>query len=256
MTPPPKPGPNTCAIAVIAKAPRPGHVKTRLQAVLEPEEAAAMGSAFLQDTLGNLVLAGREVSIAPYVAYAPAGEEARFDGLLPATAQLVLADGTHGDAPGVQGFGRVLLDTTRTLLARGYGAVCVLGADSPTLPTALLVRAARLLLSGEADAVLGPADDGGYWLLGMTEPRTEPYAGITWSSAMVADETRARCADAGLSLAELDSWYDVDDREALLRLVREVGAPGHTAAPPYAAPRTTALVGKIGLVLRLADCAA
>lgn len=252
MTPPSSAINETCAIAIIAKAPRPGHVKTRLQAVLRPDEAAAMGAAFLRDTLANLAEAARHAPIAPFIAYAPAGEESRFDGIVTGGAALLLADGSNGDAPGVYGFGRVLLDTTRTLLARGYGAVCVLGADSPTLPTALLVRAARLLLGGKADAVLGPADDGGYWLLGLTRPHPEPYARITWSSETVAAETRARCAAAGLRLAELDTWYDIDDPAALARLVRETSQDASCQTPhPFAAPHSAAAIARLGLAERL-----
>ncbi len=235
---------DACAIAVIAKAPRPGHVKTRLRAILTPEEAADLGAAFLQDTLANLQRAGQHVPVAGFVAYAPAGAETRFDGLLPAGTALVLADGTNGDAPGVQGFGRVLLDATRTLLAQGWGAVCVLGADSPTLPTAHLVSAARLLLQNQADAVLGPADDGGYWLLGLTRPHPEPFANIAWSTETVAQETRAAIRAAGLRLAELPPWYDVDDPPALAQLVQDC------AQPDTPAPRTAALVAALHLAAR------
>ena len=242
---------NRVAIAVIAKAPRPGHVKTRLQGLLRPEEAASLGAAFLQDTLDNLVEAARHTPIDPFVAYAPAGEEARFDGILPPTVRLLLADGTDGDAPGVEGFGRVLLHATRALFAQGYAAICVLNADSPTLPTNELVQAATLLLAGHHDAVLGPADDGGYWLLGLTAPRPEPYARIAWSTDTVAATTRTRLHDAGLRLAELATWYDVDDPPALHRLHAELyghPAPGPT---PYPAPRTAALVRTLALSTRL-----
>jgi rSAM/selenodomain-associated transferase 1 len=251
MTPPEQ----TCAIAIIAKAPRPGYVKTRLQAVLNPDEAAAMGTAFLRDTIANLLEAGHQAPIAPFIAYAPAGEESRFDDIIPEGASLLLADGTNGDAPGVQGFGRVLLDTTRTLLARGYGAVCVLCADSPTLPTAYLVSAVRHLLDGPAqarpDTVLGPADDGGYWLLGLTKPHPDPYANITWSSDRVADETRDRCAQAGLRLVELDTWYDVDDPSSLARLISEGSGPAQQAPYPFAAPFTRAAITHLSLPQRL-----
>lgn len=239
---------DTCAIAVIAKAPRPGHVKTRLQALLQPDEAARLGAAFLQDTLDNLVLAAARAPIASFVAYAPAGQEARFDGLLPPHVELMLADGADGEAPGVEGFGRVLLHTTRALLARGYGAACVLGADSPTVPTAELVRAATLLLGGAADAVLGAAEDGGYWCLGLTRPHARAYADIAWSSATVADATRARLAEAGLRTGELATWYDIDDPAALARLAREIDDPG----PAYPAGRTAALVRTLGIPRRLA----
>jgi rSAM/selenodomain-associated transferase 1 len=241
------PNSQTCAIAVIAKAPRPGHVKTRLQGILQPEEAAGLGSAFLRDTLGNLVLAAAEAPIAPYIAYAPAGQEARFDGMLPPSGRLVLADGGNGDAPGVEGFGRVLLDATRALFALGHPVVCMVGADSPTLPTAALVRAARLLLEGAADVVLGPADDGGYYLIGLNAPHAAPYAGIAWSTETVAAETTARVRAAGLRLTLLEEWYDIDDPAALMRLLRDLGT--HPRA--YGAPHTAAWVETLLLAERL-----
>ncbi len=246
----------TCAIAVIAKAPRPGHVKTRLQGILAPDEAAAMGAAFLRDTLGNLVAAGREATIAPFVAYAPAGQEARFDGLLPPGVALILADGTNGEAPGVAGFGRVLLDTTRTLLGMGYGAACVLGADSPTLPTAELVRCAEALLSGRAEAVLGAAEDGGYYVLGLRTAHGAAFADIAWSTDVVA--TQARAGLSGLRVEELALWYDVDDASSMTRLVQDLagGARAGGAQGPYAAPFTAALVDRLGLRGRLSQHAA
>lgn len=249
--PSPDPSAPTCAIAIIAKAPRPGHVKTRLQTLLNPDEAAALGAAFLRDTLANLVEAAGHAPIVPYVAYAPAGQEARFADLLPPEARLLLADGTDGDAPGVQGFGRVLLDTTRALLARGHAAACVLGADSPTLPTARLVRAARVLLAGQTDAVLGPADDGGYWLLGLTAPHPEPFANITWSTDRVATETRARLRSTGMTSLELGEWYDVDDPPALARLVQDLDA-----GTGFPAPHTRAEVTRLRLADRLSERAA
>ena len=240
----------TVAIAVIAKAPRPGHVKTRLQSVLRPEEAAQLGKAFLQDTLANLTLAATEAPIAPFIAYAPAGEEARFDGILPPGAELILADGTKGDAPGVEGFGRVLLHATRALLARGYGAVCVLGADSPTLPTAELVRAARLLLAG-TDAVFGAADDGGYWLLGLREPHPAPYARIAWSTDRAAADTITRLAEAKLATEHLARWYDVDDAASLARLLAELDRPG----PAYPALHTQETLATLRIKERLHQAA-
>lgn len=233
----------TCAIAIMAKAPRPGHVKTRLQGLLAPDEAAALGTAFLCDTLGNLHEAARRAPIAPFVAYAPTGQEARFEGLLPPGTGLLLADGSNGEAPDVEGFGRVLLDTVRALLALGYRGACVLGADSPTLPTEELARAASLLLGGGCDAVLGPSEDGGYWLLGLREPHPEPFARIRWSTDGACADTRARLAEAGLRTVELRTWFDVDDPAALARLLR--------AEEGYAAPHTGAVLDRLQLRTRL-----
>ena len=231
----------------MAKAPRPGHVKTRLQGVLGPDEAAALGTAFLRDMVENLHAAAATAPIVPFVAYAPAGEEARFDGLLAPGTSLVLADGGNGDAPDVEGFGRVLLGTMRTLLRRGYGAVCVLGADSPTLPTAVLADAAGLALSEACDAVLGAVEDGGYYLLGMRAAHAAPFAHIRWSSDTACDDTRSQLRAAQLRTVELQPWFDVDDPASLRRLLAAEGG--------YAAPHTAAALDRLQLRARLRSAA-
>lgn len=240
-----------CAVAVMAKAPRPGHVKTRLHGLLTPEEASQLGAAFLSDATANVGAAARIAPVHGYVAYAPAGEAGRLDGLLAPGTRLTLADGVGGQAPGVEGFGRSLLHATRTLLGMGYGAACVLSADSPTLPTAWLARAAERLLAPGRRAVLGPADDGGYWLLGMQTSERELYARIPWSTEAVAAATTERAREIGLPLSRLGTWFDVDDRGSLKRLVRELNAPAEGVERPFAAPSTARCVAGLGLADRL-----
>ena len=244
-----------CAIAVMAKAPRPGHVKTRLQGVLSAEEASQMGAAFLGDVTANVLASARIAPVHAYVAYAPAGQEARFDRVLPPGARLMLADGTDGEAPGVEGFGRSLLHAIRGLLGMGYGAACVLNADSPTLPPAWLVDAAARLLAPGRRAVLGPADDGGYWLLGLQTPEAGMFARIAWSTDSVAAATANRAQDIGLPLERLGTWFDMDDRDGLNRLVRGLDAPGHGPDAPFAAPATARCIAALGLRGRLAALA-
>jgi len=241
-----------CAIAVMAKAPRPGQVKTRLSPPLSPEEAMAMSAAFLRDATENIRAAARETPIAGHVAFAPAGLGDLFDGMLAEGTGLVLADGTGEMPPGVEGLGRSLLHATRALFAQGYGSVCLLNSDSPTLPTALLVRAARLLAEPGDHVVLGPAEDGGYYLLGMKAPHAGLYAGMSWSSDRVAEQTRQAAHGLGLTLHELDPWYDVDDRAALHRLIAETSRPGGHRPTPFPAPATTACLARLGLPVRLA----
>ena len=238
----------SCAIAIMAKAPRAGHSKTRLSPPLQPDEARQMSAAFLRDISENIVAAAREVDgIVGYVAYTPAGLEPLFDGVLAPDTRLILADGS-GDAPaGVEGFGRSLWHATTALFERGHDSVCVLNSDSPTLPTACLVRAAQTLRSGADQVVMGSAEDGGYYLLGMTRPHPELYAGIAWSTERVAAQTRAAAARFGLPVHELPPWYDVDDRSALGRLLAELASPGLG----YAAPATAACVDRLGLRSRL-----
>jgi rSAM/selenodomain-associated transferase 1 len=239
---------NSCAIAVMAKAPRAGAVKTRLVPPLTPEAATALSASFLRDVTENIVLAARDAAISGYVAYAPAGLQALFDGMLAPGTRLVLADGSDDAPPRVLGFGRCLLHAARALFAEGYAAVCLLNADSPNLPTTLLRQAARVLAKPGNRIVLGPAEDGGYYGLGMTAPHAHLFADIAWSTSDVADATRARARELGLDVVELATWYDVDDSAALVRFLRDLDSPPDgDHLTPYAAPATAACVERLGL---------
>jgi rSAM/selenodomain-associated transferase 1 len=237
-----------CAIAVMAKAPQPGLVKTRLVPPLTPEAAGLLSRSFLSDITENIRRAAAARPIAGYIAYAPAGGEALFDGLLAPGTRLVLADGSGAMPPGVQGFGRALFHAAQALFARGHRAACLLNSDGPTLPTALLSQAAEALAAPGERVVLGPAEDGGYYLLGMKAPHPHLFADIPWSTAGVAEETRRRARALGLDIVELAPWYDVDDGAALRRLWREVSAPppAHGLAP-YPAPVTAACLARLRL---------
>jgi glycosyltransferase A (GT-A) superfamily protein (DUF2064 family) len=113
--------------------------------------------------------------------------------------------------------------------------------DSPTLPTASLVAAVSLLMEDPRQIVLGPAEDGGYYLIGMTAPYPAVFQDIEWSTSVVAAQTRARAVAAGLRVAELPPWYDVDSPALLDRLVAELEHPG----PGYPAPATTACLPRL-----------
>ena len=150
--------------------------------------------------------------------------------------------------PGVAGFGRCLLHAVRSLLARSFDSVCVLNADSPNLPTAFLVQGARLLAAPDAGDVIGSAEDGGYYLLGMRSAEHPLFTDIAWSTDAVAGQTRERAGASGMALAELEPWYDVDDASALRRLLADVETPGNAG---YAAPSTTACVRRLDLADQL-----
>jgi hypothetical protein len=109
-----------CAIAVMAKAPRPGQVKTRLVPPLTAISAATLSASFLRDITENIALAANDAAIHGYVAYAPAGFENAFDGMLADGTRLVLADGVGVSVSGVEGFGRSLLHAAQALLAKGH----------------------------------------------------------------------------------------------------------------------------------------
>jgi rSAM/selenodomain-associated transferase 1 len=221
-----------CAIAVMAKAPQPGRSKTRLTPRLSPDQAAGLSAAFLRDITENIAAAARSARIDGFIAYAPASTEALFDGHLALGTGLILADGAPAMPDDVTGFGRCLLQAIEILLAQGYSAAVVLNSDSPTLPTEYLIRTAALLAAPGDRAVLGPAEDGGYYLLGLKQAHAQMFAGISWSSEHVAAQTRARAAEIGLELVELPAWYDVDDAAALERLIEELGGDDDQITAP------------------------
>jgi len=226
-----------CAIAVMAKAPRAGRVKTRLSPFLNPDEARDLGCCFLADVTANLALAARQAPIDPFVAFAPAGTEQAFSEIVPPGTGFVLADGIDPAPPGIAGFGRCLFQAADHLLGMGYGAVGLLNSDSPTLPTAVLVRAAAAAAERADRVVLGPSLDGGYYLIVVRKPEPRLFAGIEWSTDRVAAQTRLRAQEVGLDILELEPWYDVDDAASLQRLIAELDDGGTGSYPASATAR-------------------
>ncbi len=198
---------NVCALAVMAKAPRPGRVKTRLQPPLTAEEAASLNICFLRDTTENIAAVAAEGAAQGLVCYTPVGDEAAFEGLLPKDFALIAQRG--------DGFGKRLLLAATDILACGFGAVCLIDSDSPTVPTAALRGAVEALQAPGDRVVLGGSDDGGYYLIGLKQAHPEPFERITWSTGSVLAETLERVRDAGLACVELPLWYDVDDEATL-----------------------------------------
>jgi hypothetical protein len=222
-----------CALAVMAKAPRAGKVKTRLAPALGMDGSAAINICFLRDTTRNIADVAEQGNAAGLVCYTPVGDEAAFDGLLPEGFALIAQ---RGDA-----FGERLLAAAQDILACGFGAVCLIDSDSPTLPQSALVRAVDELLKPGDRVVLGGSDDGGYYLIGLKQAHAAPFERITWSTGSVYAETVERVRDAGIELVELPVWYDVDDAATLAVLEAELlqgKRPAFASGDGYAATAT------------------
>jgi rSAM/selenodomain-associated transferase 1 len=182
-------------LGVFAKQPVPGQVKTRLAADTSPEFASQVAAAFLAEWLDRLVaIDARRVLV-----FAPAGAQAYFS---TASAAFELVPQEDGD------LGRRLESFVAAELIAGAEAVVVVGADAPTLPTAFIELAFGQL--ADNDLVLGPATDGGYYLVGCARRLPPIFSGIAWSGSTVLEETVARLADSSIRLALLPPWYDVD----------------------------------------------
>jgi rSAM/selenodomain-associated transferase 1 len=227
-----------CALTVMAKAPRPGTVKTRLSPPLTREQAAALNVCFLRDTTENIASTASGGSAAPsriagLVSYTPVEDERLFQGLLPENFALIAQRG--------EGFGDRLLAAAEDILACGYDSVCLIDSDSPTVPNAVYQMAVTELARAGDRIVMGSAADGGYYLIGMKQAHAAIFAGISWSTGQVAEETRERAQTAGIELFELPLWYDVDDAATLAILKAELLAgmpPGFATLPGYGAPHT------------------
>jgi rSAM/selenodomain-associated transferase 1 len=166
--------------------------------------------------------------------YLPQGEEQGLEGLLPRDFLLLLQRG--GD------LGERLFHAVVDLLAAGFPAVCLVNSDSPTLPTSLLSDAAQALQAPGDRVVLGPASDGGYYLIGLKRAHRRLFEEIAWSTPSVLAQTLERARGLPLEAHLLPEWYDVDDQRSLRLLCRELFERGGAAAPGERGASTRALL--------------
>jgi uncharacterized protein len=228
--------PAACGIAVMAKASLPGTTKTRLVPPLSYQQAAALNTAFLRDIAQNILAAAEWSSIAGYMAFGPPRTDAFF--------QNNIGPDIASFEAWLPNFGDCLQLALSELLNRGHSGAIVLNSDSPTLPTALLIEAADFLAQPGDRVVLGPAVDGGYYLLGIKQAHPRLFADIAWSTSRVAAQTMDRARELGLRVHVLAPWYDVDDADALSALHAELlgGRAFNKALAAYRAAHSAELM--------------
>jgi rSAM/selenodomain-associated transferase 1 len=211
-------------LGLFAKWPAPGAAKTRLCAGRPAEWGARVARAFLLDTLERLAGVGdRRV-----LAFAPPAAQADFAALV--RGCFALAPQAAGD------LGERLVRFAAEQFAAGAGSLVLVGADSPTLPVEYVERAFAEL--GRADVVLGPATDGGYYLIGFGSRVPPVFDGIAWGTSRTLADTVARLA--GWRLALLPPWYDVDTPDDWAMLCGHLAALRRAGTDP-GAPHTEVL---------------
>ena len=211
--------PRTVAVAIMAKAPWPGTVKTRLSPPLLATEAAALYRCFLLDKIRAVeALTGAR----PVIAYTPDDARTEFDVLAPSFT-LVPQRGPD--------LGARLHGILTHLLAAGHAGAMAVDSDTPTLPARFLQQAVDCLTRPGPDVVLGPTEDGGYYLIGIRRPHRELFDAMPWSTPEVLEVTLRRAAAAGLRAACLPSWFDVDTPDDLERLSKSINVDEATSAP-------------------------
>jgi uncharacterized protein len=235
-----------CALAVMTKAPQAGRVKTRLVPPLTPEEAAELNKCFLRDTAAAISSAcsrrpacppkpwrgrasdaskmqfepaGASHSEAAAAAcgiavYTPVGAESAYTDILPADFSLLPQRGDK--------FGERLYFAVEDLFRCGFDSVCLIDSDSPTVPAENFAEAVEQLSTSEDRVVLGPSDDGGYYLIGVKKPHRQLFQQIDWSTERVLNQTIRRATEIEIEVKLLPTGYDVDDDASLRRLCNEL----------------------------------
>ena len=217
------------ALAVMARAPVPGRVKTRLCPPLTPEEAADFYDCLLRDVVGDL---SRSERWDTWVAYAERSRDyflklgERRVALLPQRGAS-LGDRMHA----------VFVDLRRA----GYRQVVLVGSDVPTLAGASVRAACEALERDRCDVAIGPAHDGGYYLMGLSRPVEGLFRGVFWSTGSVLDQTLARARELGLRTHLVAAEYDIDVAEDMQWLRRDLEGSRELRARR---PRTHAWVSR------------
>jgi rSAM/selenodomain-associated transferase 1 len=183
-------------LALFAKHWQPGTVKTRLAARWGPTRASEVYLAFLRHMLARFAAVGDE----RWLVFSPAESQAAFRPL-PGSGWRLVPQAT-GD------LGQRMAVLFNQAFVRGADPVVLIGSDSPTLPVAHIEQAFELLQ--DVPVVLGPAADGGYYLIGAAGRAPPVFTGIEWSTPRVWEQTIAHLQAAGLSYACLPPWHDVD----------------------------------------------
>jgi len=198
----------------MTKAPQPGKVKTRLVPPLTSEEAAALNVCFLRDLSASISHACSKAPARAVAVFTPPDAVDAYQGILDPSFLLMRQRGEE--------FGDRLFFATQDLLRAGFESVCLINSDSPTVSAAVFAQAATALAEPTGRVVLGPALDGGYYLIGMRRLDRRLFEDIDWSTDRVYKQSRQRAGELGLPVYELPLSFDIDDGEGLRRVCTEL----------------------------------
>ena len=201
-------------LAIMARAPSsPG--KSRLIRELGTCDGESLRGALLRDTFASV----SKIDVQKAVLFTPPEHETEIRALTPFPALFLPQRGaTLGDR---------MHEGMHDLFGRGFGAVAMIGSDLPTLPSGHVSTALHILARRPDVLVLGPAEDGGYYLIGVTRAHPQLFERIPWGTSQVLEHTCKAAEALGMTVERLAQWYDVDSLSDLRRVRRSVtGAEG------------------------------
>jgi hypothetical protein len=192
------------ALAVMAKAPLAGQVKTRLLPLFTIEEAAELSRSLLVDQLNHL----QELDAADfYLAFAPDDAQSLIAQITPPCFHLFPQQGDDLGARMGAVFDR--------LFQIGHKSIVLIGGDLPPVPRRFFTEAYAFLESPKKRVVLGPSRDGGYYLVGCNQPAPQIFEDMSWSHGAVLAQTLDRLAALRIDFHLLPSWFDIDTPDDL-----------------------------------------
>jgi len=199
---------NDCAVVIMAKAPVPDQVKTRMIPSLGPEVVSSLYYNFLLDKIEQV----KNIDAQPFIAYTPQTELAFFRSIAPSGFNLINQVGAD--------LGKRLINVSKRLFGQGYKKVLILDSDTPNLHIEYLKKGIEQL--DKSDVVLGPCEDGGYYLIGLRTSQPLLFEDIPWSTSRVTELTMKKAQSSGLTVFLLEKWYDIDTIDDLLHLKRDL----------------------------------
>ena len=195
------------AIIIMAKVPRAGNVKTRLQPFLSAEQCISLSEAFLEDAIEK---AKKSTDIL-IIAFSPAEEREYFDRF--SDENLILIEQNGAD------LGEKMFNAFEFAFQKNLDSVVMIGTDSPTFPDDYLKQAFEFLYT--SDAVLGKTEDGGFYLIGLRKLDEFIFNNVEWSSPQTFHQTVQNLEKLQFSLQELPIWYDIDEPQDLEKLRKD-----------------------------------
>lgn len=200
---------NSAIIVIVSKKPEAGRSKTRLVPPLSDLQAAQLAEALLLDSID---LIAKLDSVELGIAYSPVQENAYFEKISPPGAVLLPISTAN--------LTEILQITFDHYFNLGYSKVFAFNGDSPSLPPKILLNGVGIL--DDHDLVLGPSEDGGYFLIGMQQPNPKLFEGVDWSTDTVLVQTQIHAKYQNLKTTLLPTWYDIDSIDELRRLREEL----------------------------------
>ncbi len=206
-------------IIIMAKVPRAGNVKTRLQPFLSPAQCVSLSEAFLEDAIYKAQNRANDLIIA----FSPGSERGYFAKFENNKFTLLAQKGEN--------LGEKMFNAFQFAFANNSDAVVMIGTDSPTFPAEFINRAFENLQN--SDTVLGESEDGGFYLIGLRTLRKEIFADVEWSSPETFEQTTKNIRNIGLKLFCLPIWFDVDFPDDLIKLNKDLAQDSDIAPKTY-----------------------